>query len=80
MFSNSPEKWILIKGKCYILEQNKTSFYEAASLCTARGGKLFEPENKIINGLVINNHHIHPYLIENESVWIGIHAPENIQK
>ena len=74
-----PHQWFEIKGKCYFFEKTKASFYEAASLCSAKGGKLFEPQNAKINGLVIFNH-IYEHLHDGENVWIGIHAPENIEK
>ena len=82
MSSYSPHEWIFIEGKCYFFEKTKASFNEAASLCSAKGGKLFEPQNKKINGQVISNHHIHQNIREDmfANVWIGIQAPENMHK
>ena len=82
MSSYSPHEWIFIEGKCYFFEKTKASFNEAASHCLAKGGKLFEPKNKMINGLVIFNDHIYRNIHEDNhaNVWIGIQAPENMHK
>ena len=79
MCSYSPHEWIFIEGKCYFFEETKASFNEAASLCSAKGGKLFEPQKITINDMVIFNHHIYEHL-QYSAVWIGIHAPKNIEK
>ena len=76
-----PHQWVEIKGKCYFFEKNKASFYKAASLCLAKGGKLFEPQTKTNRNILLTfNHHINENLQSGENIWIGIHAPENIKK
>ena len=74
-----PHQWFEIEGKCYFFEKTKASFYEAASIVQQREESYLSLKMKR-SGLVIYNHHINDHLHDGENVWIGIHAPENIEK
>ena len=72
-----PEYWVEIQGKCYFVIKEHNPFMAAAFHCSNKGGKLFEPETKVINDLVIQNEHIRSNY---SHAWIGIHAPKTIEK
>ena len=72
-----PGDWVEIQGKCYFVDKEQHTFMGASFRCSNKGGKLFEPETKVINDLVIQNEHIRS---NNNHAWIGIHAPKTIEK
>ena len=74
-----PHLWYEYEGKCYFFEKTPATFHQAAEWCSAKGGKLFEPQSKSASDFVIYRQENNEHFKNNNSIWLGIHAYQTIR-